>query len=267
MTEQELMREIARLARAAEIPPAEWVRRVRQGYRGKPYRWPATNYGQILLLLPELRSPTPPPPAPSVFGGRGVLAADEPLSLLLDVARHVDWIALRPDISSAVQASAIAERCTVHVWEAGDTPNEGQAAVTRLKAKGYIAEDEGPRERSYALEVGGEVTVPKALVTNNWAPDFPAGWEVIPEAYTNATPWATPGSVYADAFNRGAARIPSVCFGLFESEAGASTPPGTYKPLVEYLALHGQIAQKPGWCFFRPGTMSGADLQVLRTFT
>jgi len=77
----------------------------------------------------------------------------------------------------------------VLVWEA--TPNEGQAAVDRFGAAGYIAQAETPAELTAATAIGPSLRVPRALVGSFNAP----GWTTLLECYMVAVP-ADLGSGY-----------------------------------------------------------------------
>jgi hypothetical protein len=189
------------------------------GPKSGPHRPPVPKPAPLKWRLRHLRYHlvTPPPPPRSPFAGIGMFTAHDPLSVLRFKGK-IDWVLLKADggdrADPAHAGRLRAEGFRVGVWEADNS--HGQDAVDDFRAELYVAQDEGPGQREAARRHESTLRVAKALVTNNWAPDWPAGWSCLPEAYLPVNPNATPGRVVGDAWARGARDISPV----FEFEEG-----------------------------------------------
>jgi cell wall-associated NlpC family hydrolase len=164
------------------------------------------------------------------FAGRGLFTAWDPSTAVN--APGVDWVAVRPDKLTAALADQIrGSGKRLIIWEDGAS-QAGVDAVNAYGASGYIAQAEGPGQLAAAEAIAGNIHVPKAIVTNNFADHLPNDWVALVEAYQNADPNSTPARVVADALNRGA-RVAIPILGTYD--ASAEQPGvGTKIPLSEY---------------------------------
>ncbi len=187
------------------------------------------------------------------FAGKGLFTAWDPATAL-NAPFALDWVAVLPEKITPSLAAAFRERGTTLVLWQPVASVEGVAAIARWGAAGYIAQAETPDELAAALRVADTITVPKAVVTNNFFARHPAGWISLPEAYANEAPNQTPTAVVNDARNRGATvAIPVI--GVFHP----STPGAVKLPVSAYeVELSSPIA--PGVAAYLAEQMDSSDL-------
>lgn len=280
------------LAWDATVSVDEWVRRIREGYRGKLYNVAATNYYRALVELRKTGAggigasggaPTPPSPAPvipSVFHGRGMLATWNTEAVFRDLAPYLDWIALLGRLPETTLALADAIRSTgvrVLVWE-DEWSNAGIDAVTRILppdwrtkgiVTGYIGQGESAAQRASKIALGNNLDaavtggIPKALVDNldPASGPWPPGWVCIPEVYEAANPNANVRNMVFEAKQRGATQIVP-CYQLYVE--GSQTPVW----LDAYLEEAKQVPEVAHghWCGYSLLTEDGRphDMDVLK---
>jgi len=189
-------------------------------------------------------------------GGKGVFTASDPGSALR-AHPPPTWAAvmpqyLTPAIAQAYRNAGIA----LVVWE----PQASQAGVDAVRqygAAGYIAQAEGPAQLAAANAVAGQVGVPKALVSNNFMPQYPPGWVAMPEAYTNNNPNATADQVTRDAMSRGATQVvPIIGTGFVDTAGGQMLGSADYQRSLDAAGAAGAV----GSGAYISDQMSDADL-------
>lgn len=163
------------------------------------------------------------------LAGVGVFTAEAP-RLALALAGVVRSVALRPDLATPADADSLREHFQVFVWE--DLARDGQQAVERFDAIGYIGQAESSEQRARALALSPLPDPPRALV-GSW---FDAGWTSLLECYGVSVP-SDLGAGFP-------------VLGLF----GGST-------LADYLPSLG--SRRDFW-LFRVETMGDADADTLR---
>src|SRR5581483_2659312 len=162
------------------------------------------------------------------FGGKGLFTAWD-ASSALRAAGKVRWVAVDPSTTTDRQVGELrAAGLEIMVWQPLAT-QAGVAAVRHYGAAGYIAQAETPAELAAAEAVASSLTVPKALVSNNFLDRYPAGWIAMPEAYENEASYISVGAVVADARARGASVIVPV-IGVFNP----ATPGSVKLPASAY---------------------------------
>lgn len=184
------------------------------------------------------------------FAGKGVFTASDPESALR-LQGKVDWVAIRPDQTTAMQAAALkAAGFKVMIWQDVATPNAAQL-VRQYGAVGYIAQAETPAELAAATMNASNVGVPKALVSNNFMARYPPGWIAMPEAYQGQVASATPDQVTRDAQARGAQTVVPV-LGTYGSNPG----------VAGYAAAANQT-RSPGVGLYLSESMTAQDVASL----
>jgi len=189
------------------------------------------------------------------FGGKGLFTAWD-ASSALRAAGKVRWVAVDPSTTTDRQVGELrAAGLEIMVWQPLAT-QAGVAAVRHYGAAGYIAQAETPAELAAAEAVASSLTVPKALVSNNFLDRYPAGWIAMPEAYENEASYISVGAVVADARARGASVIVPV-IGVFNPATPGSVklPASAYAPSLATVAT-------PGAAAYLAEEMDAADLDA-----
>lgn len=181
------------------------------------------------------------------FAGKGIFTSNNPLSAL-QYANQAQWVAVKyggddgiggahgPSLSDIQKLKDAGLK--VVIWQDVATP-EGVQAVNQIGAAGYIAQAEGPTQLEAAQQVTDMISVPKALVTNNFMDKYPPGWIAMPEAYQNANPNATVANVIFDAQVRGATIVIPI-LGTYDakSEGGGKVPANVYIEGIETTGVN-----------------------------
>lgn len=203
------------------------------------------------LFRPEERACDPCLAAAGPFVGRGLFTVNDPGQA---IRPGVSWVAVRPEALTPELVQRLRQAgIRLVIWEA-KASQAGLEAVRRYGAEGYIAQAEGPDELAAALRVGEALSVPKALVTNNFMDRWPPGWIALPEAYSGQNPLATVERVVFDARARGAQVVVPV-LGLFaENGRGPSDLVQAARDLARL--------ELPGVAIFTAET-AGRDLPVV----
>lgn len=231
------------------IPPTWFAEYRRRGYR------------PVVRASKPAPPPAPIPLPPSVFAGVGLFTAWDPGVVLRHRPRRVQWVAVRPEWPhpddptvtlgcSPATAEAIRRAgYRLHVWEDPDFDCQGQAAVERLGAAGWIGQAENPVEVARAVDAGPSLHVPKALVANATPlTAWPAGWELIFECYWNA------GNPAPDGMDSRGVPVASMCFGVYDATGNG----GRRVPLADYLARW-----QGSWSGYLAEGMTDADWQLV----
>lgn len=192
------------------------------------------------------------------IGGKGLFTAHDPWSALR-ANPPPTWIAVMPQYMTPEFKAELDKRgIALVIWEP-EASQAGVDAVNQYGAAGYIAQAEGQGQLDAALAVGSQITVPKALVTNNFMQSWPPGWIAMPEAYQNNNPQATPDQVTRDAQSRGATEVvPVVGVGFVDDGGQRQMSSAEYGPGLQNAGAAGAV----GSAAYIAEQMSDEDLNA-----
>lgn len=230
------MTEAERLAQSASITPEEWCKRIRDGYRGKPYAFKATNYYKALVELRKV-GPTPPPPPPppndALAPYRSVLfMGQNPLDALQAPSYYKVAFTADPAYDGYATADAAAQLKAnghaVYVWYVPTevTKDHADAVAQRLGALFVIGQCESSDQFDASIRHGRIAMVGNlSALYGSQLNQVAAGKAiVISELYRNCQPDQEPDWKNA---NNGVAGSCVACYG----DGGC-----TRMPLSQYVA-------------------------------
>lgn len=115
-------------------------------------------------MVPHPNPGVAQPPFLKPFAGVGLFTAWEP-DLAFQYAGWAKSVAIRPDLCDEATAQGLRQAFRLYIWEdAGNLALEGQAAVDRFQAAGWIGQSEGPDQLAACQAIIPSITAPKALV-------------------------------------------------------------------------------------------------------
>jgi hypothetical protein len=150
------------LAWAATITPEEWCRRIRDGYRGKPYAFEKTNYFRALVELRKV-GPSPPPPLPNgpdtSFGRNWICMAQEPKIAQVYPARFgvaftADRAYEKPSAAQIAWHKQRGQRTAVWCDCHSTFPDEAERVRQQIGVDLVIGEGESAAAFQVALDAG-----------------------------------------------------------------------------------------------------------------
>lgn len=177
-----------------------------------------------------------------VFDGAGLFTSWD-ASAAMQGAGKAQWVAIDPRHATIEQVNALrAKGMKIMVWQDMASP-DAAALVKKFGADGYIAQAESQDQLDAAQKYGGNVGVPRALVSNNFMDKYPPGWVAMPEAYANDNAPSTVGNMVNDARNRGAVSIVPITGNYPGSnKAGRPTTMAEYRDQINAAGVSGSGA-------------------------
>lgn len=246
--------EIVAKVRGATIPLDEWCKRIRDGYKGKPYNYKATAYYKALAAARQV-GPGPPPgpgPTPNPLAAKiqnVVYCAQHPLSALGAPPHFKPALTADPGYASFVTQFVVAAlkgrfgTCGAWFVQTQVSVQHARDFVAQYGLDFLIFQGETSEEYATAIEQGAHLMVGNA---NSWT--GPQQTDAInrcnagtlafaQEAYTNTGgPWPE---------NTGSAGVPaaSLVIGVYQdasypsvADYKAHTPPGVWAGISVYHA-------------------------------
>lgn len=230
----------------ATITPDEWARRIRDGYRGKPYNYAATNYYRALKAL-RGSSGTSSPPVSGLAGliQNVVYCAQNPLAALGAPAHWKPVLTADPGYASFTTPSVVAQLRgkfgKVGAWfvQTQVSVEHAKAFVSQYGLDFLIYQGETSEEYRTAVEADAHLIVGNA---NSWTNDqrYDATSRVAhgqlafaQEAYTNL------GNPWPDQTSSGGVPAASLVLGVYD---GSAEVPNGWDPTLDDYRLHTPVA-------------------------